>query len=40
MDITNKFTVAAPIDQVWNALTDAQRVAPCLPGAQRASRRE
>lgn len=34
MDITNTFTVAAPIDRVWNALTDAGRVAPCLPGAQ------
>jgi carbon monoxide dehydrogenase subunit G len=27
------FEVAAPIDHVWAALNDLERVAPCLPGA-------
>jgi carbon monoxide dehydrogenase subunit G len=27
------FEVAAPIDEVWKALIDPARVAPCLPGA-------
>jgi carbon monoxide dehydrogenase subunit G len=31
--LEQSFEVAAPIDRVWAALTDLQRVAPCLPGA-------
>ena len=33
MQIENEFTVAAPIDTVWQALLDPERVAPCFPGA-------
>jgi carbon monoxide dehydrogenase subunit G len=34
MELTNDFTVNAPIDQAWDTLTDVERIAPCLPGAQ------
>jgi len=30
----NLFTVRLPIDQVWGALLDIQRIAPCVPGAR------
>jgi carbon monoxide dehydrogenase subunit G len=30
----NDFAVPAPIDEVWNALLDVERVAPCMPGAE------
>lgn len=33
MRLSNEFTVAAPIDEVWRALLDPERVAPCMPGA-------
>jgi carbon monoxide dehydrogenase subunit G len=33
MKLEQSFDVAAPIDQVWRALNDLERVAPCLPGA-------
>jgi carbon monoxide dehydrogenase subunit G len=33
MKLEQSFDVAAPIDQVWHALNDLERVAPCLPGA-------
>ncbi len=33
MKLEQSFEVAAPIDQVWDALNDLERVAPCLPGA-------
>ena len=33
MKLEQSFEVAAPIAQVWAALTDLERVAPCLPGA-------
>lgn len=33
MKLEHKFTVAAPIDTVWQALLDPERVAPCFPGA-------
>ncbi len=33
MKLEQSFEVAAPIDTVWAALTDLERVAPCLPGA-------
>ena len=31
--LEQSFEVAAPIDEVWAALNDLERVAPCLPGA-------
>lgn len=34
MQLSNEFDVAAPIDQAWRVLTDLERIAPCLPGAQ------
>ena len=34
MNLEQSFTVAAPVEQVWAALIDVERVAPCLPGAQ------
>lgn len=34
MELTNAFDVAAPIEQAWTVLTDLERIAPCLPGAQ------
>lgn len=34
MELDHTFTVAAPIDAVWQAVTDPQRVAPCMPGAR------
>jgi len=33
MEFDNTFTVSAPIDEVWNAVLDVERVAPCVPGA-------
>jgi len=34
MELTNDFTVNAPIDTAWETLTDVERIAPCMPGAQ------
>ena len=34
MQFTNDFAVQAPIDEVWAAVLDVERVAPCVPGAQ------
>lgn len=34
MDLNNTFEVARPIDEAWAVLTDLERIAPCLPGAQ------
>lgn len=34
MEITNSFTVDAPIDQAWELLTNIPEIAPCLPGAK------
>lgn len=33
MKLEQSFDIDAPIQQVWEALIDVQRVAPCLPGA-------
>jgi carbon monoxide dehydrogenase subunit G len=33
MKLEQSFEVHAPIDTVWSALNDLERVAPCLPGA-------
>jgi carbon monoxide dehydrogenase subunit G len=40
MKLEQSFTVAAPADEVWRALIDVQRVAPCLPGAEVTERRD
>jgi len=34
MELTNEFTVDAPIDRAWAVLNDVETIAPCLPGAQ------
>jgi carbon monoxide dehydrogenase subunit G len=34
MELTNTFDVSVPIDTAWAVLTDVERIAPCLPGAQ------
>jgi uncharacterized protein len=34
MKIENSFEVGSPIDRTWDALTDLQRIAPCMPGAR------
>jgi carbon monoxide dehydrogenase subunit G len=34
MEFDNTFTVEAPIDEVWKAMLDVERVAPCVPGAK------
>jgi uncharacterized protein len=34
MKLEHSFQVAAPLDRVWDALIDVERVAPCLPGAE------
>jgi len=34
MELINEFDVSVPIDMAWSVLTDVERIAPCLPGAQ------
>lgn len=34
MELSNEFEVPVPIEQAWAILTDIERIAPCLPGAQ------
>jgi carbon monoxide dehydrogenase subunit G len=34
MKLEQSFEVAAPVQTVWEALIDVERVAPCLPGAE------
>jgi carbon monoxide dehydrogenase subunit G len=34
MELTNTFRVSVPVEQAWAVLTDVERIAPCLPGAQ------
>lgn len=34
MEFDDAFAVRAPIEEVWAALLDVERVAPCMPGAQ------
>src|SRR3954468_16475182 len=36
MKLEQSFTVEAPIDEVWAAMIDVERIAPCLPGAEIA----
>ncbi|CAM3787761.1 SRPBCC family protein [Kibdelosporangium persicum] len=37
MRLEHQFTVNAPVDVVWQALLDPERVAPCMPGATLTS---
>ncbi len=39
MKLESSFSVRAPIDEVWAALLDVERTAPCLPGARVLERR-
>lgn len=34
MELTNEFDVDVPVEQAWAVLTDLERIAPCMPGAQ------
>jgi carbon monoxide dehydrogenase subunit G len=40
MKLEQSFEVEAPLEQVWKALVDVERVAPCLPGAAVTSRND
>jgi carbon monoxide dehydrogenase subunit G len=33
MELHHEFTAPVPVDDVWRALLDIERVAPCMPGA-------
>ena len=34
MDLNHNFTVEVPVEDAWRILTNVERIAPCLPGAQ------
>ena len=34
MDLTHEFEIPLSIDEAWAVLTDLERIAPCMPGAQ------
>ncbi|MGH3579652.1 MAG: SRPBCC family protein, partial [Mycobacterium sp.] len=34
MELTNDFRVGVPLETAWVVLTDVERIAPCLPGAE------
>lgn len=34
MELTNEFRVGVGVERAWEVLTDVERIAPCLPGAQ------
>jgi carbon monoxide dehydrogenase subunit G len=34
MQLAHEFTVDTPIDRAWAVLTDVERIAPCMPGAE------
>ena len=34
MELVNEFTVNRPIAEAWAVLTDVEKIAPCLPGAE------
>jgi hypothetical protein len=34
MDLTNEFEVEVPLAEAWSVLTDVERIAPCMPGAE------
>jgi uncharacterized protein len=40
MKLEQSFEVAAPLERVWEALIDVERVAPCLPGAAVTGRND
>lgn len=40
MKLEQSFEVAAPVEEVWQALIDVERVAPCLPGAAVTGRND
>jgi carbon monoxide dehydrogenase subunit G len=40
MKLEQSFEVTAPLDRVWAALIDVERVAPCLPGADVTGRND
>jgi len=34
MELVHDFSVPVPVERAWEVLTDVQRIAPCMPGAQ------
>jgi carbon monoxide dehydrogenase subunit G len=34
LELKHDFQVSVPIEQAWGVLTDLERIAPCMPGAQ------
>ena len=34
MELNHEFRVSVPVEQAWSVLTDLERIAPCMPGAQ------
>jgi hypothetical protein len=34
VELTNEFRVGVPVEDAWEVLTDVERIAPCMPGAQ------
>ena len=34
MELNHEFRVSVPVEQAWSLLTDLERIAPCMPGAQ------
>ena len=34
MELKNEFRVAVPVEEAWAVLTDVERIAPCMPGAE------
>jgi uncharacterized protein len=37
VELVNEFRVPVSIDEAWKVLTDVERIAPCIPGAQLLS---
>jgi len=34
LEFANTFNVQVPVDEAWAILTDVERIAPCMPGAE------
>jgi carbon monoxide dehydrogenase subunit G len=34
VELSNEFRVGVPLDEAWAVLTDVERIAPCMPGAE------
>jgi carbon monoxide dehydrogenase subunit G len=34
VELVHEFTVPVPVERAWEVLTDVQRIAPCMPGAE------